>query len=155
MPLTDALARLGLDLPPAPAPLATYQPALFDEPAGLVYVSGQVPMKDGSPLASGRVPDGVDLDTARACARQCALNGLAAAAGAVGGPDRLARVIRVAGFVACTPEFTDQPKVIDGASALLTELMGEAGKHARAAVGVASLPLGVPVEIEFVFRVAD
>ncbi len=147
------LDALGLELPAPPTPLATYVPAVAVHAGTLVFVSGQVPIIGGEPMAMGTVPATVSVDTARRCAAQCVLNGLAALRAEIGDLGRLRRVIRVGGFVAATPEFTDHPRVVDGASELLVELLRSDGRHARAAVGVASLPLGVPVEVEFTFLV--
>ncbi len=153
--LVSRLQQMGLALPPAPKPVASYIPAVL-VPGGvgnLVFVSGQIPMRDGALIASGSVPSRVSIETAQQCARQCVLNGLAALNAEIGSLQRLRRVVRLGVFVACEPEFTDQPKVANGASDLLVELLGEAGRHARAAVGAPSLPLGAPVEVEFVFLV--
>ena len=151
----DRLAELGLALPPVVAPVAAYTPAVLD--GGLVWTSGQLPMVDGALPVTGVVGerDG-DVDPAQAytLARTCALNALAAAASVLGGDlDRIRRVVKVVGFVASAPGFTGQPKVINGASELLGEVLGDAGVHARSAVGVAALPLGSPVEVEVVFAV--
>lgn len=145
------LAELGLVLPAAPKPVAAYIPAR--RAGDLVYVSGQIPVRDGKLLATGCVPDEVGLATAVECARQCALNGLAVVKAEVGDLSRVKGVVRLGGFVACSAEFTDQPEVINGASELMVKVFGDAGRHARAAVGVASLPLDAPVEIEFLFEV--
>lgn len=147
------LQALGLTLPAAPAAVASYVPGVVDR--GLLYVSGQLPFVDGELLAEGSVPGEVPFEAAVRCAQQCALNGLAVAAGVAGSLDRIERVVRVGGFVASGPGYGDQPKVINGASELLGEVFGEAGRHARAAVGVSSLPLNAPVEIEFLFRLRD
>lgn len=145
------LRALGLTLPPAPRPVAAYVP--FVRSGNLVFVSGQIPMKDGSLMATGRVPDQVDMATAIACARQCALNGLAVVRDATGSLDRVRRVVRLGVFVSAQPGFHDEPKVGNGASELMVQVFGEAGRHARAAVGASDLPLGAPVEVEFVFEV--
>ncbi len=145
------LADLGLSLPAAPKPVASYIPAR--RAGSLVVVSGQIPVVDGELMAKGAVPGEVDLLTAVACARQCLLNGLAVLAAEAGSLDRLDRVVRLGCFVACDPSFTEHPKVANGASDLLLEIFGDRGRHARAAVGCPSLPLGAPVEIEFMFEV--
>jgi len=154
--MTDVNARLadlGLSLPQPPQPVAAYVP--WTQAGELVFISGQIPLRDGELLATGLVPRDVDLDTARHAARQCVLNGLAVLGDALGGDwSRLRRVLRVGVFVACTPDFTDQPKVGNGASELLAEVLGDAGRHARAAVGCAALPLNAPVEVEFLAQVA-
>ncbi len=147
------IASLGLILPEAPKPVAAYIPSRLA--GNLLYVSGQIPFRDGVLIAKGKVGEEISLETAIACARQCTLNGLAvvragvAAAGMQGGLDRVKQIVRVACFVACAPHFTDHPKVANGASELLLELFGDAGRHACAAVGAASLPLDAPVEVEF------
>jgi len=145
------LVELGLHLPPPPAPVAAYIPCVRS--GSLVYVSGQIPIRDGTPLARGRVPSEVDPETARECARQCTLNGLAVVRSEVGSLDRIGRVVRVGCFVACDPGFDAQPKIANAASELLVDVFGDCGRHARAAVGSVALPLGVPVEIEFIFEV--
>ena len=150
--ISDRLSKLGLSLPEAPAPVAAYVPAVR---AGmLLIVSGQLPFRDGALMATGSVPGDVSLDLARECARQCVLNGLAVAAAALDGLDSIERVVRVGCFVSCGPGFGDQPKVANGASDLLQDIFGEAGRHARAAVGSVALPLHAPVEIEFLFKIA-
>lgn len=149
--LSEGLARLGVELPPAPAPVASYIPS--KRIGSQVFVSGQIPIVDGALIAQGLVPDDVDLETAQRCARQCALNVLACAAAAAGGVDMVRSVVRLGIYVACGSGYTDHPTVANGASDLMLELMGEAGRHTRAAVGVASLPLGAPVEIDAVIEV--
>jgi enamine deaminase RidA (YjgF/YER057c/UK114 family) len=151
--MTDPVARLaelGLELPPVTTPLAAYVPAV--QTGNHVYVSGQVPVADGKVLATGKVGAEVTSDDAAALARRCALNALAAVDGLVGLAN-VVRVVKVVGFVASAPGFTGQPAVINGASELFGEVFGEAGRHARSAVGVAELPLGVPVEVEAIFEV--
>jgi len=145
------LAAAGLDLPSGPAALGDYVPAV--RTGSLVFTSGQLPMKAGVLLSAGVVGSGTDADTARACAGQCALNALAAAS-TVCDLDDVTRVVKVTGYVASAPGFTAQPAVVDGASAVMGAAFGEAGRHARAAVGVASLPLGAPVEVEIVLELA-
>lgn len=155
MSVSERLAELGIDLPPVVPPVAAYVPATVH--GGLVYTAGQLPMVSGALPATGKVGDGhglVPASDAKDYARQCALNAIAAAAAAAGGVDRLARVVKVTGFVASVPEFTGQPVVINGASELLGEVFGEAGIHARSAVGVSVLPLDSPVEVEVVFALA-
>lgn len=144
------LAEMGLELPPVAAPVAAYVPAVVD--GDRVWTSGQLPFVDGALLTIGLVGEGDGLvDPARAAelARVCALNAIAAV-GSVVDLDRVARVVKVVGFVASAPGFTGQPGVVNGASELLGEVFGEAGRHARSAVGVTSLPLGSPVEVEMV-----
>ena len=146
------LEAMGIILPDAPAPVAAYVPARRE--GQLLFVSGQIPMRQGSLIATGRVPDEVDEHTAIGCARQCALNGLAVAKAALGSLDKVAGVVRVGCFVASAPGFGAQPTIANAASELLVEVFGEVGPHARAAVGSVSLPLNVPVEIEFLFAIA-
>jgi enamine deaminase RidA (YjgF/YER057c/UK114 family) len=146
------LAELGLTLPEVVRPLAAYVPAV--RTGNYVYVSGQLPMVDGQLPATGKVGAEVDVAQARALARICALNALAAAASAAGGLAGIARIVKVTGFVASAPDFTDQPLVVNGASELLVEVFGDAGRHARSAVGVAALPRDTPVEVELIAEVA-
>jgi len=152
MSVSQRLAELGIQLPEVAPPVAAYVPALVH--GDLVYTAGQLPLIDGALPATGKVgeePGLVSPGDAATYARQAALNGIAAAAAAVGGVDRLTRVVKVTGFVASVPEFTGQPAVVNGASELLVEVFGDAGRHARSAVGVSVLPLDTPVEVEFVF----
>jgi len=150
--LDDRLAELGLTVPATSKPVAAYIPAIAV--GNLVYTSGQLPMIDGELPAHGKVGAEIDPDAARQLARTCVLNGLAAARTAIGSLDRITRVVKVVGFVASDPGFFGQPQVINGASELLVDIFGEAGAHARSAVGVAVLPLNAPVEVEFVFEFA-
>lgn len=150
--LDARLAELGLEVPATSKPVAAYLPAVTS--GNLVYTSGQLPMVDGALPATGKVGASVSPEDAQRFAGQCVLNGLAAARTAIGSLDRITRVVKVVGFVASDPSFTGQPAVINGASELLQEIFGEAGQHARSAVGVAVLPLDAPVEIEFVFEFA-
>jgi enamine deaminase RidA (YjgF/YER057c/UK114 family) len=147
------LAELGFSLPAVAAPVAAYVPAVLD--GDRVWVSGQLPFVDGALPVTGRVGGGgdgmVDPVEAAGLARICALNGLAAARSVIGDLDRIGRVVKLVGFVASDPSFTGQPLVINGASEFLGEVFGAAGAHARSAVGVVSLPLGAPVEVEMVF----
>jgi enamine deaminase RidA (YjgF/YER057c/UK114 family) len=152
MTVSARLAELGIELPAVAAPVAAYVPAVVH--GGLVYTSGQLPFAAGSLPATGKVGAEVAADDAKAYARTCALNALAAAADAAGGVDRIAGVLRVGGFVASVPEFSGQPGVINGASEVLGEIFGDAGRHARAAVGVPVLPLDSPVEVEVTFILA-
>lgn len=146
--LDERLAELGLVVPATSKPVAAYIPAVAS--GNLVFTSGQLPMVDGALPATGKVGAEVDPDAAKQLARVCVLNGLAAARTAIGSLDRITRVVKVVGFVASDPSFSGQPGVINGASELLGELFGEAGAHARSAVGVAVLPLDAPVEVELV-----
>ena len=145
------LADMGITLPDAPAPAANYVP--YVKTGDLVFVSGQISM-DASGLITGKLGDGMSVEQGQAAARTCALNLLAQVRAACGGDlDRLVRVVKLGGFVNSTQEFTDHPKVINGASDFMVEVLGDAGRHSRAAVGSSSLPLGVAVEIEGVFQV--
>jgi enamine deaminase RidA (YjgF/YER057c/UK114 family) len=147
------LAELGIVLPEAPKPVAAYVPA--KRAGNLVFVSGQLPFVGGKLPAAGTVPSVVPLDTAVNMARQCVLNGLAAAKGLLGSLDEVVSVVRVGCFVASDAGFGDQPKVANGASELLVQVFGEAGRHSRAAVGCPVLPLNAAVEVEMVLEVAD
>ena len=150
--LDDRLVELGIIIPSVAKPVAAYVPAVIV--GNLVYTSGQLPSVEGKLAFTGKVGAEVDADTARDLARTCVLNGLAAAKNVLGSLDRITRVVKVVGFVASDPSFTGQPGVINGASELLGEIFGDAGVHARSAVGVAVLPLDAPVEIEFLFEFA-
>lgn len=153
MSVTARLAELGIAIPEVVPPVAAYVPAVVT--GRYVYTSGQLPMRDGAMIAEGLVGSDVDPDTAKECARQSAINALAAAQSVIGSLDRVTRVVKVVGFVASAPTFTGQPAVINGASELLLEVFGDAGRHARSAVGVAALPINAPVEVEMVLEVAD
>ena len=148
---SERLAELGLQLPPVAAPLAAYVPAVRS--GAYVYTSGQLPFVDGALPQTGRVGDTVTPEQAKEHARTAVLNALAAVDDLVG-IDSVVRVVKVVGFVASTPDFTGQPGVVNGASELLGQVFGEAGAHARSAVGVAALPIGAPVEIELIVEVS-
>ncbi|WP_028849780.1 RidA family protein [Thermocrispum municipale] len=145
------LDELGISLPAVPAPAGAYLPAV--QTGSLVYTSGQVPLADGKPIATGKVGADVSPEQAKDLARTCALNALAAVDSLVG-IDAIVRVVKVVGFVASAEGFGGQPGVINGASELFGEIFGEAGQHARSAVGVAELPLNVPVEVEIIVEVS-
>jgi enamine deaminase RidA (YjgF/YER057c/UK114 family) len=149
--VVDRLAELGLALPPVAAPVAAYLPAVRS--GDLVFTSGQLPLVDGQLIRSGKVGSAVDPQLAAELARVCTLNALAAVNALIGDLDLVRRVVKVVGYVASTPEFTGQPGVVNGASELLEQLFGEPGRHARAAVGVAVLPLDAPVEVELIVQV--
>jgi len=152
----ERLAELGLVVPQVAPPVAAYVPAVLD--GSRVYVSGQVPVVDGVLAESGHVGEGPGLVTperAKELAAVCALNAIAAVKSVVGDLDRVERVVKVVGFVASDPSFTGQPGVVNGASELFGAVFGEAGVHARSAVGVAALPLGAPVEVEVIVHVRD
>ncbi|MBF4602434.1 enamine deaminase RidA (YjgF/YER057c/UK114 family) [Curtobacterium sp. PhB172] len=148
MSIADRLAELGLTLPPVAAPVAAYVPAVVT--GQYVYTAGQLPFVDGALPVTGKVGASVDAETATAQARVAALNALAAVESVAGSLDRVARVVKVTVFVASEPSFTGQPGVANGASTLVGEVFGDAGVHARSAVGVAVLPLDAPVEVELV-----
>jgi enamine deaminase RidA (YjgF/YER057c/UK114 family) len=149
----ERLAALGLTLPPVVTPLAAYVPAVRS--GALVYTAGQLPLVEGQLLSTGKVGAEVGAAEAAALARACALNALAAAASVAGGLSSIVRVVKLTGFVASAPDFTGQPQVVNGASELLLEVFGEAGRHARSAVGMAVLPLDAPVEVELIVEVRD
>ena len=140
------IAEIGFDFPTPAAPIAAYVPTrrVGDQ----IYVSGQIPIRHGKLIAEGIVPTDVTLERAVECAQLCILNALAAAYAALEEDEGIAQIVRIGCFVACTPGFVDHPKVANGASELLVEIFGDAGRHARAAVGCASLPINAPVEIE-------
>jgi enamine deaminase RidA (YjgF/YER057c/UK114 family) len=147
----ERLEELGHPLPQVAKPVASYVPAVRS--GSLVYTSGQLPMREGELVTTGKVGGGVTPEQAQECARQCVLNALAAIRAEVGDLSAVKRVVKVVAFVASTPDFTGQPGVANGASELLGEVFGEAGRHARSAVGVAVLPLDAPVEVELVVEV--
>ena len=147
----ERLQQIGVDLQSPAVPVAAYVPTV--RTGNLLYVSGQVPTVDGTPTHHGHLGDDVDLEAGRAAARTCAINVLSALKAELGELSRVRRVVKVTGFVASTPGFTDAPKVVNAASELFGEVFGDAGRHARAAVGVAALPLGVPVEVEAIVEV--
>ncbi len=153
MSVADRLAELGLTLPPVAAPVAAYVPAVVT--GQYVYTAGQLPFVDGALPVTGKVGASVDAETATAQARVAALNALAAVESVAGSLDRVARVVKVTVFVASEPSFTGQPGVANGASTLVGEVFGEAGVHARSAVGVAVLPLDAPVEVELVVELTS
>ena len=151
MTFSDRLTELGITLPPVAAPVAAYVPAV--RTGSYVYTSGQLPMVEGKLAATGKVGGEITPEEAHDLARICALNAVAAVDALVG-IDTVARVVKVVGFVASATGFTGQPVVVNGASELLGEIFGDAGKHARSAVGVAELPLGAPVEVELVVELS-
>lgn len=152
MSVDARLAELGLTLPALAKPVAAYVPAVVT--GNLVYTAGQLPFVDGALPVTGKVGADVTAETAAELARTCALNALAAASSVIGSLDRVTRVVKVVGFVASDPAFTGQPAVMNGASELLGQVFGDAGQHARSAVGVAVLPLDAPVEVELVLEFA-
>jgi enamine deaminase RidA (YjgF/YER057c/UK114 family) len=142
------LRELGLELPAVPEPAGAYVPAT--RTANLIFTAGQLPLENGELRMTGKVGDAVSADEAYEAARVCALNALAAAAAEAGGLNGISRVVKVTGFVASAPGFNAQPRVVNGASDLIGELFGDAGLHARSALGVAELPLDTPVEVELI-----
>ena len=154
MSAEDRLKRLGISLPAPPKPAGLYAPAL--QTGSLLYVSGQVPVLEGQPVRRGKLGENVSPEDGAELAGVCTLNALAIVRQHLGTLDRVRQVVRVGGFVACVEGFIEHPRVINGASQLLIDVFGEeAGRHARVAVGVTDLPLGVPVEVEFLFEVAE
>jgi enamine deaminase RidA (YjgF/YER057c/UK114 family) len=147
----ERLVELGLELPPVAAPLAAYVPAVRS--GNHVFTSGQLPIVNGTLVATGKVGDGISPEQGKELAQRCALNALAAVDSVVG-LDAVVRVVKIVGFVASAEGFTGQPGVVNGASELMGDVFGEAGQHARSAVGVAELPLGAPVEVELIVEVA-
>ncbi len=144
----EKLAELGLSVPEVVPPLAAYQPAVRN--GDLVFTAGQLPVRDGEMVAIGKLGGAVSEEDGYACARQCALNALAAIKAEIGELSAITRIVKVVVFVASTPDFTGQPRIANGASELLGEVFGDVGKHARSAVGVAVLPMDVPVEVELI-----
>ena len=146
------LAELGIELPPVVPALAVYVPAVLID--GWVYTAGQLPLVDGELPYSGIVDVDVTVEEGAQCARICALNGLAAIKSVVGNLDRV-QIVKVTGYVACPPGSTAQPHVLNGASIVLGEILGDAGVHARSAVGVSALPINAPVEVELIARIRE
>lgn len=147
------LAELGITLPTVAAPIGSYVPAV--RAGRFAYTSGQVPFRDGKLVRAGRVPGDVTLADAADGARISALNAVSAIASVAGGVDNIARIVRVCVYVSSSPGFTEQPKVANGASDLLFQIFGEAGRHARSAVGVSELPVNAVVEVEVMAELAD
>ncbi|WP_420410852.1 RidA family protein [Roseibium sp.] len=147
------LSELGITLPDAAAPAANYVP--FVKTGNQLFISGQLPMEAGAIAVSGKLGADLDIDAGQRAAKLCAINLLAQAKAATGDLDKVVRLVKIVGFVNSTGEFTDQPKVINGASDFLVEAMGDSGRHARSAVSAASLPFGAGVEIEAIFEVAE
>ncbi len=149
--IEERLTQLGIELPPTPAPVASYVPVRVA--GGLAFVAGQIPLEAGEVLSAGRLGAEVTLEQGAGAARRCALQALSALRDALGSLDRVRHIVKVEVFVASAPGFVDQPKVANGASDALVEILGDAGRHARAAVGVAELPLGASVEVAIVAAV--
>lgn len=144
------LAELGIELPKPPAPVASYVPAVIAGP--LMFISGQLSLEGGK-LITGKLGQDLDIETGQKAARACALNLIAQAQMALGDLDRIRACVKLTGFVNAAPDFIDHPKVINGASDLMAQVFGDAGRHARAAVGAGSLPLGAAVEVEAIFEI--
>jgi enamine deaminase RidA (YjgF/YER057c/UK114 family) len=149
--IEDKLSSLGIQLPEPPKPLAAYISA--KQTGNLVFTAGQLPMVDGNLIATGLLGRDIEVEAAKAAAQTCVINALSAVKGVIGDLDKIKQIVRVVGYVASVPEFTQQPAVVNGASELLLEIFGEVGRHARSAVGVAVLPLNAAVEIELTVEV--
>jgi len=149
----DKLGEKGIKLPDAPAPLGSYMPCI--QTGNLLFLSGVLPLREGKLLKTGRVGESVSINEAEEEARQVVINALGILRAYLGGLDRVARCVKLNGYVASAPEFTGQPEVLNAASDLLCEIFGENGRHARVAVGVSVLPLNSPIEIDFIFEVKD
>lgn len=152
MSVSSRLLELGITLPDVAKPAGAYVPAV--QSGNLVFTAGQIPLVEGKLIATGKVGKEITAEQAKDIARICALNAIAAIKGVVGDLDRVKKVVKVVGFVASTPDFTQQPAVINGASELLQQVFGDDGIHARSAVGVAVLPLDAPVEVELIVEIA-
>ncbi|MFQ5894193.1 MAG: RidA family protein [Nitrospinota bacterium] len=151
MGVESRLRALGVQLPEAPDPVGSYVPAV--QAGELLFISGQIPLEGGKLRYAGKPGAELDVEAGKAAARLCALNALAQVQRHLGSLDRVAQVVRLSGFIASAPGFTQQARVMDGASDLMVELFGEAGRHARLALGAPELPLGAPVELETIFEV--
>lgn len=152
MSAEERLQELGITLPVAPAAAGLYAPCT--RVGSLLFVSGQVPMENGAPARRGKCGESVSIEEGAALARICALQALAIVRSELGSLDRVVRVARTAGYVASAQDFIEHPRVVNGASQLLIDVFGEAGRGARIAVGLAELPFGVPVEVEFLFEIS-
>ena len=151
MSISDRINELGIEVPDAPAPVGAYVPYVVS--GSLMFISGQIPIKDGKLIHEGKVPLGVTVEQGQECAALCFLNAIAQAKAALGDLERVERIVRMTGYVAVSADFTGQPLVVNGASNLAVDIFGENGRHARVAVGVAELPLGAPVELEVILEV--
>lgn len=148
----EKIKELGIDIPEAPKPLGSYVPCI--QAGNLLFLSGILPLRNGKLLRQGRVGEDISIDEAREDAKTAAINALSVLKSYIGSIDKVKRCIKITGYVSSAPDFTEQPKVLNAASDLMFEIFGEAGRHARAAVGVNVLPLNSPVEIEFIFEVS-
>jgi len=151
MNIEEKIAQLGHELPSPPKPVGSYVAAI--RCGGLVFTAGQLPSRDGELITTGKLAAGVSVEQGQQAARRCVLNALAAIRGELGGLDRIERIVRLNVYVNSAPGFTAQAQVANGASDLLVELLGEAGKHTRCAIGTAELPLGAPVELDLIVAV--
>lgn len=151
MAIDDNLRSLGITLPSPPAPAGSYVPVVVS--GNLAFVAGQIPVEAGQVKFKGKVGKDLPVEAGQQAARLCTVNALAQLKAALGSLDRIERVVKVTGFVSCAPDFTEQPRVINGSSDLLVQVFGEKGKHARAAVGVSSLPMDSAVEVEFIVEI--
>jgi enamine deaminase RidA (YjgF/YER057c/UK114 family) len=149
--IENQLSALGIQLPEPPKPLAAYIAA--KQTGNLVFTAGQLPMVNGNLIATGLLGRDIEVEAAKAAAQTCVINALSAVKGVIGDLDKIKQIVRVVGYVASVPEFTQQPAVVNGASELLLEIFGEAGRHARSAIGVAVLPLNAAVEVELTVEV--
>jgi enamine deaminase RidA (YjgF/YER057c/UK114 family) len=149
--IENKLSALGIQLPEPPKPLAAYIAA--KQTGNLVFTAGQLPMVNGNLIATGLLGRDIEVEAAKAAAQTCVINALSAVKGVIGDLDKIKQIVRVVGYVASVPEFTQQPAVVNGASELLLEIFGEAGRHARSAVGVSVLPLNAAVEVELTVEV--
>ena len=151
--IEQRLSELGITLPAPAKPVASYLP--FVEAGGFLHISGQISIEEGGELIVGRLGEDYNVERGQAAARRCGIGLIAQMKAALGDLDRVEKIVKLGGFVNSTPDFTDQPKVINGASDLMEEVFGEAGRHARSAVGVNVLPLGVAVEVDAIVKVRD
>jgi enamine deaminase RidA (YjgF/YER057c/UK114 family) len=151
MPPEDRLKELGIELPEAPKPLGAYVPCV--QTGNLIFLSGILPLKNGKLMKTGKVGENIRIEEAREEAKTAAMNALAILKEYVGSLNKVKRCIKITGYIASSPNFIDQPKVLNAASDFLFEIFGEAGRHARAAIGVNVLPLNSPLEIEFIFEI--
>jgi len=151
MTIDNRLKELGIVLSETPKPLGSYSPCAQSE--NLLFLSGMLPLKDGKLIKTGKLGESVSIEEAQKCARHIVVNALSVIKSHLGSLDKIKRCIKLNGYVASAPDFTEQPKVLNAASDLLFEIFGEAGRHSRAAVGVNSLPLDSPLEIDFIFEI--
>jgi enamine deaminase RidA (YjgF/YER057c/UK114 family) len=151
MSIEDKIKNLDITLPDAPKPLGSYVPCV--QAGNLLFLSGALPLKEGKLVKTGKLGEAISIEEAHECARQCVINALSVLKAHLGNLDKIKKCVKLNGYVASAPDFTDQPKVLNAASDLLFEIFGDSGRHARAAVGVAALPLNSPIEIDFIFEI--